>query len=398
MGRIILFTVGFPLYLAPFMKEFLKQRFSGRKIQIGIACGGRSAEHQISLISAKNVINALDPELYETTIIGITAKGQWLLMDPSEWIENGDNPALVKLGKALGEIALTPGSTTHKLAVLKDGVLNSLPNPDVIFPVLHGPFAEDGTVQGLLKLLDIPFVGPSVLGSAVSMDKDVMKRLLKEANIPTPRFLVFNSSEANEIDYETIKAQLGSPLFIKPANMGSSIGISKASSLTEFNRAVEFAFKFDSKVIIEESVKGREIECAILGNEIPNASAAGEIIPKAEFYSYEAKYISEDGAALEAPAKLSSEALAKIQRMAIKTFKVLCCEGLSMVDFFLKEDGELLVNEINTIPGFTKISMYPRLWGLSGVGYSELIDRLVNLALSRFDRESALLTEMPKDC
>lgn len=378
------------------MKEVLKQRFSDRKIQIGIACGGRSAEHQISLISAKNVISALDLELYEVTIIGITTKGKWLLMDPSQWVENSDDAATVKLGKSLGDIVLTPGSNTQKLAVIKDAGLQPLPNPDVIFPVLHGPFAEDGTVQGLLKILDIPFVGPSVLGSAVSMDKDVMKRLLKEANIPTPKFLVFNSSDAGEIDYETIKAQLGSTLFIKPANMGSSIGIGKTTSLLEFNDAVEFAFKFDNKIIIEEAIIGREIECAILGNDTPSASVAGEIIPKAEFYSYEAKYISEDGAALEAPAKLSSEALAKVQRLAIKTFKVLCCEGLSRVDFFLKDDGELLVNEINTIPGFTKISMYPRLWGLSGVNYSDLIDRLVNLALARFDRDNALLTEMPK--
>lgn len=378
------------------MKEVLKQRFSDRKIQIGIACGGRSAEHQISLISAKNVIGALDPELYEVTIIGITTKGNWLLMDPSQWIENSDNAATVKLGKTLGDIVLTPGSDVQKIAVMKDGGLHPLPNPDVIFPVLHGPFAEDGTVQGLLKLLDIPFVGPGVLGSAVSMDKDVMKRLLKEANIPTPKFLVFNGWEAEKIDYETIKAQLGATLFVKPVNMGSSIGITKTTSLLEFTNAVDFAFKFDNKIIIEEAIVGREIECAILGNEAPGASVAGEIIPKADFYSYDAKYILDDGAALEAPAKLSSEALAKVQRLAIKTFKVLCCEGLSRVDFFLKDDGELLVNEINTIPGFTKISMYPKLWGLSGVNYSDLIDRLVNLALTRSDRDNALLTEMPK--
>jgi D-alanine-D-alanine ligase len=245
---------------------------------------------------------------------------------------------------------------------------------------LHGPLGEDGTVQGLLKLADVPFVGSGVLGSAVSMDKDVMKRLFRDAGIPIGKFLTFRAREKLP-SFTEIKEALGSPFFVKPANMGSSVGISKVRSETEYANAVREAFQYDVKIIIEEFIPGREIECAVLGNENPIASIPGEVIPTHEFYSYDAKYIDENGARLEIPAKLDIGCQKRVQELSIKAFKTLCCEGLSRVDFFLKENGELLLNEINTMPGFTKVSMYPKLWEAGGIGYTELISRLIDLAL-----------------
>jgi D-alanine-D-alanine ligase len=252
----------------------------------------------------------------------------------------------------------------------------------VVFPILHGPYGEDGTVQGLLKLADVPFVGSGVLGSAVSMDKDVMKRLFRDAGIPIGKFLTYTVHNPPE-SFAAITAALGSPVFVKPANLGSSVGISKARNEDEFTAAVQEAFQYDTKIIIEEFIKGREIECGVLGNENPVASVPGEVIHTHEFYSYEAKYLDENGAALEIPAKLDSETQKHIQELAIKAFQVLCGEGLSRVDFFLKENGEIFVNEINTMPGFTKVSMYPKLWEASGIGYTELISRLIELSINK---------------
>jgi len=266
------------------------------------------------------------------------------------------------------------------------------PKLDVVFPILHGPFGEDGTIQGLLKLADVPFVGAGVLGSAVGMDKDVMKRLLRDAGIPIGKFLTFRSHEPLPAFAET-KAALGCPVFVKPANMGSSVGISKAHDESEFSAAVREAFQYDVKIVIEEYIKGREIECAVLGNENPIASVPGEVIPTHEFYSYEAKYLDENGAALEIPAKLDAAAQKRIQELSVKAFQTLCCEGLARIDFFLKENGEILLNEINTMPGFTKISMYPKLWeasGSAGIGYTELISRLIELAIEKFEKEKGL--------
>lgn len=262
------------------------------------------------------------------------------------------------------------------------------------FPVLHGTFGEDGTVQGMLKLANIPFVGAGVLGSAVGMDKDVMKRLLKGDGIPVADFLTFSYGDRDKIDFDEVTNRLGTPIFIKPANMGSSVGISKVYDQENFEAAVDNAFLYDTKIIIEENIKGREIECSVLGNENPIASLPGEILPQGEFYSYQAKYIDEKGAVLDMPAKLSQELIEQIQKYAILTYKSLCCEGMARVDFFLKENGDILVNEINTIPGFTRISMYPKLWEVSGIPYSKLIDRLIELALSRFEREQALKTNV----
>jgi D-alanine-D-alanine ligase len=265
---------------------------------------------------------------------------------------------------------------------------------DVIFPVLHGPFGEDGTVQGLLKLANVPFVGAGVLGSAVGMDKDVMKRLLRDAKIPIAKFLVFERSVASKINFAAVKRALGLPFFVKPANLGSSVGISKVSAKKQFGRALTEAFRYDNKILIEESIRGREIECSVLGNENPIASLPGEIVTRHDFYSYDAKYLDEKGAQLIVPAALAKNIVRQVQTLALRTFKTLGCEGMARVDFFLRNNREIFVNEINTIPGFTKISMFPKLWEASGIPYPRLIDRLIRLALERNRRERNLRTSL----
>jgi D-alanine-D-alanine ligase len=354
-----------------------------KKIKVGIIFGGKSAEHEVSLRSAKNVFEAIDKNKYEPVLIGVDKKGKWLLSDSSKFLLNSGDPKLIKLNKEASQsVALIPQS---------DGRLtNSDKSIDVVFPILHGPFGEDGTMQGLLKLANIPFVGASVLGSAVGMDKDVMKRLLRDAGIPIGKFITTKEKEVPS--YKEIVKKLGLPFFVKPANMGSSVGVSKVSKEKDFIKAIREAFKYDTKILFEENIQGREIECSILGNDDPIASVPGEVIPSHDFYSYEAKYIDEQGAALEIPAKLSGKFIKKIQDIAVKTFKTLSCEGLGRVDMFLKENGEVLVNEINTIPGFTSISMYPKLWEASGISYKKLIDRLIQLALERFKKEQKLKT------
>ena len=365
-----------------------------KKINVGILFGGKSAEHEVSLQSARNVYEALDREKYNPVLIGIAKNGQWLLSDESRFLLDTDDPKRIRLNPSNEKIALAPES---------GGIISNLGSGqsdhaiDVIFPILHGPFGEDGTVQGLLKLADIPFAGAGVLASAAGMDKDVMKRLLRDAGIPIGKFLVCHSHRPLP-PFAEIEAELGSPLFIKPANMGSSVGISKVRGEAEFTAAIKEAFQYDTKIIIEEYIKCREIECAVLGNDDPAASVPGEVIPSHEFYSYDAKYLDENGATLEIPAKLDDECQSRIRELAIKVFQTLCCEGLSRVDFFLRENGEILVNEINTMPGFTKISMYPKLWEASGIGYTELISRLIELAMERHSKERRVDNGLNRPC
>jgi D-alanine-D-alanine ligase len=261
---------------------------------------------------------------------------------------------------------------------------------DVVFPILHGPFGEDGTVQGLLKLANLPFVGAGVLGSAVGMDKDVMKRLLRDADVPIGKFLVFQ--RADKINFALVKKTLGMPLFVKPANLGSSVGISKVAKPAEFAAAVKEAFRYDNKIIIEEFIKGREIECSVLGNDKPIASLPGEIVVNRDFYSYAAKYLDDQGARLEIPASLPKARIKEVRDLALRAYRALCCEGMARVDFFVQANGRVLVNEINTIPGFTKISMYPKMWEATGISYSKLIDRLIQLAIQRHGSEKRLRT------
>ena len=355
-----------------------------KKIRVGILFGGKSAEHEVSLRSAKNVYEALDKEKYKPVLIGIDKKGKWLLEDGSRFLLERGNAGQEERGES---VALVPQSEGRVTNFERPGSSETI---DVVFPVLHGTFGEDGTVQGLLKLANIPFVGAGVLGSAVGMDKDVAKRLLRDAGIPIARFKTFR--EGDTVEFQEIVRALGVPLFVKPANLGSSVGVHKAHDEKEFRAAVKDAFRYDRKILVEEFIKGREIECSVLGNEDPIASLAGEVIPTHEFYSYEAKYLDENGAALEIPAKLPSEIMKRVQNTAVRAFRALECEGMARVDFFIKENGDLFVNEINTIPGFTSISMYPKLWEATGISYSELVDRLILLAIGRFGRESRLET------
>ncbi|MDZ7331416.1 MAG: D-alanine--D-alanine ligase [candidate division KSB1 bacterium] len=361
-----------------------------KKIRVAIIFGGKSAEHEVSLQSAKNVIEAIDKKKYEVLSIGIDKEGQWYLGEPSRFFLNADDPKRIALNLNNAQrIALIPsGQAGNELVSLTN--YQSLGHIDVVFPVLHGPYGEDGTIQGLLKLFNTPFVGAGVLGSAVGMDKDVMKRLLRDGGVPVPKFLVFHDSQLASIDFDDVTKQLGLPFFVKPANLGSSVGIHKVKERAHFTPALQDAFLYDTKILIEEYIHCREIECSVLGNEDPIASIPGEIIPQHEFYSYEAKYIDEHGAKLEIPANLAPELMQRFQALAIQTYRVLCCEGMARVDFFLRDNREIFVSEINTIPGFTKISMYPKLWEASGIPYSELIDRLIQLALKRFEKERKL--------
>ncbi len=353
------------------------------RIRVGVLFGGKSAEHEVSIRSARNVVEAIDTKKYEVILMGIDTAGKWHLIEKetlfsAETLESSDD----------APVNLIPGGGGRM--VVHDLERSDI-FVDVVFPILHGTFGEDGTVQGLLKLADIPFVGSGVLGSAVGMDKDVMKRLLRDAKIPVSKFQVFRKNEMPP--YDEIIRLLGAPFFIKPANAGSSVGVSKVRSREDFEKAAEEAFQYDQKIIVEEMIEGREIECAILGSDDPIASIPGEIIPHHDFYSYEAKYLDADGASIEIPAKITAEESKRIQELAIRTFQVLCSDGLGRVDIFLREDGAIFVNEINTMPGFTSISMYPKLFEASGISYTDLIDKLIALAFERFEKENALKTK-----
>ena len=358
------------------------------KIRVGILFGGQSAEHEVSLQSAKNVADAIDRDKYDVALIGIDKSGRWLLPNQSQFLLNAGDPQRIRLNQQNQEsVAIVPQSGGELSDLSGGGTHASI---DVAFPILHGPQGEDGTVQGLLKLAGVPFVGAGVLGSAVGMDKDVMKRLMRDADIPIARFLVLRQNDL--FDFRAISDELGLPLFVKPANLGSSVGVHKVTDRESFDQAIQDAFGYDTKILVEEFVDGRELECSVLGNQEPIASVVGEIVPRHEFYSYEAKYIDEHGAALEIPADIPNTTSDRIRELTVRAFQALECEGLARVDCFLRTDGALIVNEINTIPGFTKISMYPRLWEASGISYSELINRLIELALERFEREKRLKT------
>jgi len=367
------------------------------KIRVGILFGGKSAEHEVSLQSAQHIINAIDRDKYEVVLIGIDKEGRWHLNETSHYLLHAEDPRQIQLEQNRSHLALVPGNKTHQLIDVAANTAAS--KVDVIFPILHGPYGEDGSIQGLLKWANVPFVGASVLGSAVGMDKDVMKRLLRDAGIRTARFLAYTRGESDQIRYEKIISQLGIPFFVKPANLGSSVGIHRVIDKNGFVLAVEDAFLYDTKVIFEEAIKGRELEISVLGNDNPIVSLPGEIIPNAsqhQFYSYDAKYIDDQGATLQIPAELPEHIVTEIQRLALHAYRTLCCEGMARIDFFLTEREELIVNELNTIPGFTNISMYPKLWEASGISGTELIDRLIQLAIELFEVEQELHTSYSK--
>lgn len=346
--------------------------------------GGRSAEHEISCLSAASVGSALDPERYEVVPIGIDKEGRWHRLPAPPALSTGvlTLPAVESGTGAEVSLASEPGS---RELVAASGEREPI---DVVFPVLHGPLGEDGTIQGLLELAGIPYVGAGVLGSAVGMDKAVQKVLLRAAGLPVVRHETVTEREWRE-DPDVVVARseaLGFPQFVKPAGLGSSIGISKVKAPGDLEPAIEEALRHGRKLIIEEGIEGaREIECAVLGNDDPVASVPGEIIPSGEFYDYRAKYLDE-GTQLQVPAKLTAEIVEGVQRMAVSAFRAIEAAGMARVDFFLR-GSELVVNEVNTIPGFTRVSMYPKMWEASGVPYPELVDRLIRLALERHESE-----------
>lgn len=343
--------------------------------------GGRSAEHDVSRVTAVAVAKALDPDRYEIVPVGIATDGRWLA--------GGEASALMAAGPAA-----LPGAFPvdgEELSGIGDLVASSGRHGldvDVVLPLLHGPYGEDGTVQGLLELADLPYVGSGVLGSAVGMHKGAMKQMLAAAGLPQGAYLEFRDGQDRAAFTARVIAEFGFPCFVKPANMGSSVGVSKANDEAELADAIDVALGYDEEILAEAMVRGREIEVAVLGALHPEASVPGEVVPAADFYSYADKY--EDGAAeLLAPAPLSEAATAEVRDLAVRAFTACRCEGMARVDFFYEEGGRgFLLNELNTIPGFTPISMYPRLWEESGLPYSELLDRLIDLAIERHDRRA----------
>lgn len=355
-----------------------------KKIRIAIIFGGKSAEHEVSIQSAKNVYNALDKDKYDPVLIGIDKQGDWHRLPEVDLLSASVRDSLTDKGERVAIIA-----TEGAAGLTSDSTQNESETIDVVFPVLHGTYGEDGSMQGLLKLANVPFVGSGVLGSAIAMDKDVTKRLLQAAGLPVCKFLVFNKAE--DISFEKVKKTLGIPCFVKPANLGSSVGIAKVKNKEELAAAVTDAFRYDTKILIEEFIQCREIECSVLGNDKPVASVPGEVIPKREFYDYEAKY-TDNGMELQVPPQLSAKKIKEIQQLAIKAFKALCLEGMARVDFFLTKEEKVYISEANTIPGFTNMSVYPTLWGASGISYKDLIDKLIQLAIEKYEQQKQLKT------
>ncbi|AGH96312.1 D-alanine--D-alanine ligase family protein [Pseudobdellovibrio exovorus] len=354
------------------------------KKKIALVFGGRSAEHEVSIKSARNIYKAIDTQLFTPILIGVSKEGSWYHFENDSVFEM---PALTdnNLNPDQAICLLSHNEKPHML-LLKNGEKVSL---DCAFPIIHGTMGEDGTLQGYFKILNIPFVGCSVLSSAVGMDKDYMKRLLTEAQIPNSRYVVLTRSQP--LSYAQITEKLGSPFFIKPANAGSSVGVHKVKDATSFTTLLADSFLYDHKVIAEEFIEGREVECAVLGlNQNPKASLPGELIVKHEFYSYEAKYLDAQGAEIVIPANLTTEQIQAVQTLAKQTYTALGCDGLTRVDFFIRKNGQVYVNEINTLPGFTQISMYPKMWEASGISYSQLISDLIHLAFEKHQHDNSL--------
>ncbi len=368
------------------------------KVRVAVLFGGRSAEHEISLLSARFVVEMLDRERFEPILIGIDKSGRWLLQEEALLLGAARDPRLAKLNQSAPDVALAayPGPSGDASLTFGSGEQRGI---DVVFPVLHGPMGEDGSIQGLLELAGVPYVGSGVLGSAVGMDKDVMKRLLKEAGLPMVGHLVIRES-AWKLNREGVLAAcraLGEVVFVKPANLGSSVGVTRVAQGGDLAAAIELGFELDLKVVVEAGLdKPREIECAVLGEDDAIVSIPGEIVVDHAdgFYSYAAKYIDEKGATTRIPADLKEAQTKEVQALALRTFHALEGAGLARVDMFLDSGGKFYVNEINTLPGFTAISMYPKLWEASGVGGKELVGKLVELALRRGARKAKLRTSI----
>lgn len=355
------------------------------KQTIAVIFGGKSAEFEISLKSATNIYNAVDRNRFNPVLLGVSREGLWYFNEDF----NGVNTDLVT-----GDFFASAIGVHLSGCAVCDVQGKSVCSLDAVFPIIHGTYGEDGVLQGVLKANGLPFVGPDVLGSAIAMDKDIAKRLLRDAGIPVADWFLLRRSERYRYGYDEIVARLGLPVFVKPANAGSSVGVSRVTCREEFDEALDTAFAFDNRILVEEAVIGKEIECAVLGNECPEASTVGEIVATKDFYSYDAKYISATGANLCIPANIPEEMVEKIRKYAVEGFKAVCCEGMARVDFLLSDNGKLVLNELNTLPGFTAISMYPQLWEYCGIHKTALITRLVDLAIERHHRNSALAIRM----
>ncbi|MBM2826294.1 MAG: D-alanine/D-alanine ligase [Dehalococcoidia bacterium] len=355
-------------------------------LAVGVIFGGRSGEHEVSILSARSVIGALDRERYQVVPIGITKEGHWLSPERSQEMLNQDIES-----SPSAKVAPTP---PYGDGSLWDGV-SQLFGLDVVFPALHGPYGEDGTIQGLLETVGAPYVGAGVAASAIGMDKALMKAVFVKEGLPVVPYVVIRRSEWEERPLDTIKgieAEVLYPCFVKPASLGSSVGVSKVGSREDMGAALDEASRWDRKLLVEKAVTAREIECGLLGNEYPQASVVGEIIPAREFYDYYAKY-HDNRTQLLIPASLPTEVAQRAQELALRAYKAIDCSGMARVDMFLdKNDGQVYVSEINTIPGFTSVSMYPKLWGASGVSYPALLDRLIDLALERHREWKRALT------
>ena len=372
---------------------------------IAILYGGKSGEHEVSLISAASIVRNLDPAKYRLLLVGITKAGVWLLQEPSVLelarAKAEAKPAGSSEGDMVGLPPIRSGRPVYAapgaglVAEMPSGGVEPLPC-DLVFPVLHGTFGEDGTIQGLLECANLPYVGAGVLGSAVGMDKQVAKELWIREGLPVVDFIAVRKADRANPGFmaslvRKIEARFGWPCFVKPACCGSSVGASKASGLASLEKALDDALLYDEKVLVEQFISAREVECAVLGNEAPKAFAPGEIVPTHEFYDYEAKYKDPNGAALRIPAPISPQQTEAVMSLAIRAYKACALSGMARVDFFVdKRTGNVLLNEVNTIPGFTAISMYPRLCGAGGLIYGALLDTLIGLAAERFERRSAL--------
>lgn len=371
---------------------------TGNKLKVGVIFGGRSGEHEVSLVSANSIMKALSPDKYEVIPVGITRQGSWMVgVKPDAMLEYSKTKAtgcLSFAGANSGKASLNCDPSNKGLMLLDHQKAGEQVKLDVLFPIIHGTYGEDGTLQGMLELADLPYVGCGVLASAVGMDKTFSKRLFHEAGIaiaPYREFLRSAWRKNKERVIDDIETTLGYPCFVKPVNSGSSVGISKAKNRDALIEAMDMAARYDRKILVESHIDGREIEVSVLGNDEPIASLPGEIVPCNEFYDYTAKYV-DDRSELKIPADLPADMIETIRATAIKAYRALDCAGMARVDFFLeRKTGRLVINEINTIPGFTSISMYPKLWEATGISYPELVDRLVELAIERYqDKQESL--------
>lgn len=359
-----------------------------QKIKLLILTGGPSTEHEVALRSCKSITDNIDRSGYDITLVGIEKSGKWKLLNVDNYLDVHEGKAFFSMKSSNKEVMLkSVNGSTYLVDSLDQHLLAQI---DIVFPVLHGAYGEDGVLQGILKSYNVAFVGVDLMASAIGMDKDVCKRLWRDAGIPIAGYEMLTPATKSQYSFESLKSRLGDTIFIKPANAGSSVGVHKVTNEIEFANALNDAFLYDIKVLVEEAITGTEVECAVLGNEFPEASVVGEIKPMHSFYSYDAKYVDDAGANIRIPADIPSHISEYIRTTAIKAYKAIGAEGLSRVDFFLRPDMSIVLNEINTMPGFTSISMYPKMWEASGLSFPDLIDRLIELGMERHGTRQSL--------